>query len=225
MRKGKVIFLILITTVLLAGCATRLGYPARTVGIPTPVTLFAKIAPKATITKNLNYLARDIWSALYEKRFQDVLSKISLERLQRRLNVDFSRDAGKATDLFAPSSSEILDIGVDYGKTRSDPLAYSGFDFSQYKETIPTRYILALTIDEWGTIAAQRDLENGPYISLTMQLIDKETNESLWKYSYLFQQPIARDANELTKADALQDIYEHLITRAVDAYFMWLGFK
>jgi hypothetical protein len=223
MHKGKVMCLFLISGFLLAGCASRLGYPGRTVGIPTQVTLFSKLAPKPSLTITMNFMARDIWSALYQKKFEDVLSKVSLDRLQRRLNVTFAKNVGKATDLFTPSSSEVLDIGVDYGKTKSDPPAYSGYDFSQYKESIPTQYILALTIDEWGLLAAQYDKDNGPYILLTIQLIDKETSESLWKYSYQFLQPVDKDANELTKASLLEDIYDRLITKAVDQYFAWLG--
>ena len=223
MRKGKVIFLPLITALLLAGCATRLGYPARTVGIPTPVTLFSKIAPKASLTMNMPYGARDIWSALYGKKYQEVLDKISPEGLDRQLDVAFTNRVRKATNLFTPSSSEVQNIGVEYGKTKSDPPAYSGFDFSQYKETIPTQYILALTIDEWGLIAAQRNADNGPYISLTIQLIDKETNDSLWRYNYLFQQSVDKDANELSEANLLEPFYNRLIKQGVDAFFMWLG--
>jgi hypothetical protein len=213
----------MISGFLLAGCASKLGYPARTVGIPTPVTLFSKVATKPALTVNMDYMARDIWSALYQKKFEDVLSKVSLDRLQRRLNITFAKNVAKATDIFTPNSSEVLDIGVEYGKTKSDPPAYSGFDFSQYKESIPTQYILALTIDEWGLIAAKLNKDNGPFISLTIQLIDKESNESVWKYNYLFQQPVDKDADELARAPRLEEIYERLITRAVDQYFMWLG--
>jgi len=226
MLKGKVIVPFLAALLLLAGCLTpRLGYPAKTVGIPTPVTLFSSIPEKGTITKNLDYFAKEAWSLLYEKKFENNLSQISTDRLRRSLNIRFAANASKATDLFILSSTEVLNTSITYSKTKNDPPSYSGFDFSQYKATIPTQYLLALTIDEWGIIAAKKNEENGPYVSLTMQLIDKETNASLWKYSYLFQEPVDKDANELTKVSALQDIFEHLIPRAVDAYFMWLGYK
>ena len=223
MRRGKTVGLIVIALVALAGCASRLGYPGGTVGMPTPVTLFSKVPAQGTITKNMNYLARDLWSSLYEKKFQEVLNKIDPETLQRTLNINFAKRAARATALFAPSSTEVQNIGVDYGKTKSDPKTYSGFDFSQYKDTIPTQLILAFTIDEWGLIAAQRDTDNGPYVSLTMQLVDKDTNESLWKYSYLFQTPMAKDEDKLTRPAEFQDILEHLIAQGVDAYFKWLG--
>lgn len=225
MYKGKVISLLFIAALLFTGCASRIGYPAKTVGIPTPVTLFSSIPEKGTITKNLDYFSREAWSLLYQKKFENNLSQISTDRLLRSLNIRFAGNASKATDLFTLSSTEVLNTSITYSKTKNDPPSYSGFDFSQYKATIPTQYILALTIDEWGIIAAKKNEENGPYVSLTMQLIDKETNASLWKYSYLFQQPVNKDANELTKVSALQDIFEHIIPRAVDAYFMWLGYK
>jgi hypothetical protein len=224
MRKVKIVCLVLIGGLLLAGCASKLGYPAKTVGIPTPVTLFAQVSEKGTLTNTMNWAARDIWSALYQKKFEEVLSKVALDKLQRRLNVTFARDAAKSKDLFNISSSEMLDARVPYAKAKSDPPEYSGFDFSQYRYTIPTQYVLALSIDEWGLIAAQNNKDNGPYISLTIQLIDKETNNSLWRYNYLFLQQVDKDANELTTAPHLEDIYDRLIPRSVDAFFMWLGY-
>ena len=224
MRKVKVVCLVLISGLLLGGCASKLGYPAKTVGIPTPVTLFAQVAPKGTLTNTMNFGARDLWNLLYQKKFEEVLSNVTVEKLQRRLNVSFIRDADKSKDLFNTGSSEIMDMSVPYAKTKSDPREYSGFDFSQYKDTIPTQYILALSIDEWGLIAAQNNKDNGPYISLTIQLVDKETNNSLWRYNYVFLEQVDKDANELTGADHLEAIYDRLIPRSVDAFFMWLGY-
>lgn len=57
-----------------------------------------------------------------------------------------------------------------------------------------------------------------------MQLIDKETNNSLWRYNYQFLEQVDKDANELTGADHLEAIYDRLIPRSVDAFFMWLGY-
>ena len=172
----------------------------------------------------MNYGAKDIWNALYQKKFEEVLGNVTQSKLQRRLNIAFTRDAARSKDLFTISSSDILDTSIPYAKAKSDPLEYSGFDFSQYRDTIPTHYILALSIDEWGLIAAQYNRDNGPYISLTIQLIDKETNNSLWRYNYLFLRPVDKDANELTRADHLEDIYDRLIPRSVDAFFQWLGY-
>jgi hypothetical protein len=182
------------------------------------------MAPKGTLNITMNYFARDMWSYLYKKEFEDVLAKVSAERLQRQLNLAFAKDVGKAAELFTSSSSEIMDIGVPYAKAKTDPPAYSGFDFSQYKESIPTQYILALTIDEWGLTAAQLDKDNGPYISLTMQLIDKETNASVWRYNYYFLQQVDKDASELTNADKVEGMLDRLIIKGVDAFFKWLGY-
>jgi hypothetical protein len=224
MRKIKVTCLLMLAVLLLAGCASRLGYPARTVGIPTPVTLFSATAPKGTLNITLNFFARDMWSYLYKKQFEDELAKISVESLQRQLNIAFAKDVGQAAHLFTPSSSEIMDIGVPYSKTKDDPPSYSGFDFSQYKESIPTQYILALTIDEWGLTAAQNNKDNGPYISLTMQLIDKETNASVWRYNYYFLRQVDKDAGELTNPDKVGDMLNKLTATSVDAFFQWLGY-
>jgi hypothetical protein len=223
MHKGKVLLLLSAAALLLAGCASRLGYPSRAVGIPTPVTLFSKIAPKASLNNTMLFGARDLWNLLYQKKFEEVLSQLAVDRLNRQLNVSFSNDAGKAHDLFTPSSSEVLDIGVDYAKSKADPPAYSGFDFSAVKDTIPTQYILALTIDEWGLLAAQNDKDNGPYIAMTIQLIDKDTNMSAWKYHYQFLSQVDKAANEITKPQMFTHILEKLIEQSVDQYFMWLG--
>ena len=224
MRRVKVVCLILISGLLIAGCASRLGYPVKTVGIPTPVTLFTQVAPKAVITNTMNFGASDLWNFLYKKKFEEVLSNVTVGKLERRLNIAFARDVDKSKDLFTPSSSDILDMSLPYAKAKTDPREYSGFDFSQYKDSIQTQYILALSIDEWGLMAAQMDKDNGPYISLTIQLIDKETNNSLWRYNYVFMQQVDKDANELTTADHLEDIYDRLIQRSVDAFFMWIGY-
>jgi hypothetical protein len=225
MRFSKTGLLLLILIVALSGCASRIGYPAKAVGIPTPVTLFVRVDQKATIIKDLDYLGRGAWSFLYEKRTQEVLDKISREALAGQLKTSFVSDVEKAKELFAPSSSEVRDIEVEYSKSKSDPAAYSGFDFSSVKDSVPTRYILALTIDEWGHIVATKVDKNGPYIRLTMQLIDKDTNESAWRYSYLFQEPVDKAANELTVPALLEHIIVKLIERSVDQYFLWLSFK
>ena len=198
--KQKVVSLLFVTAVLVAGCLSpRLGYPVKTVGAPASVALFSSMEPKASIRKDQDYVSGEIWNMLYESDLEEVLGRISVETLQRTLDIAFAENARKATDLFAPRLSDVL-------KTRDDP-----------------PYMLALTIDEWGLIAAKEDEENGPYILLTMQLIDRETNSSIWKYSRLFQQPVDRDADAPRRPEMLEDAYAHLITRAVDAYFMWLG--
>ena len=223
MRAGKIGLLLLSGVMALAGCASRLGYPAKTVGIPTPVTLFSHIAANTTLKVTMPYLARDMWSALYEKRFNDVLGGVSRERLLRQLNLAFSRDVGKSTDLFTPSSAEVTDLGAELWIAKSDPPGYSGFNFSAIKDTIPTQYVLALTIDEWGHIAAQADRDTGPFIALTIQLVDKDTNLAAWKYHYVFQQQVDKAANELTTTPHMLDLFEHLIPQSVDQYFNWLG--
>jgi hypothetical protein len=216
-------YLLVAAVLALSGCASKLGYPARTVGIPTPVTLYSHVASKPSLTIDMPFGARDIWSAMYKKKFEDVLANIPIDHLKRQLDIPFSANTVKAKDLFAPSSSEVLDIGADYSKAKTDPPAYSGFDFSQVKESIPTQYVLALTIDDWGLIAAQLDKDNGPFVAMTIQLIDKDTNMSSWKYQYQWRQQVDKDANELTKPEMLEDILNHIIKRAVDQYFMWLG--
>jgi len=225
MRSSKASLLFLVLIVALSGCASRIGYPAKTVGIPTPVTLFARIEQNATITKDLDYMSREAWSLFYEKRTQEVLAKISREALASQLKTSFSRNVEKASELFAPSSLDIRDIEVEYSKSKTDPAAYSGFDFASVRESVPTRYILALTIDEWGHIVAKQNEKNGPFIRLTMQLIDKDTNDSAWRYSYLFQQPVDKAANELTTPNLLEHIIVKLIERSVDQYFLWLSLK
>ncbi|MGA2613588.1 MAG: hypothetical protein ABSG38_09055 [Spirochaetia bacterium] len=223
MRTVKNISLLLFAMVLLNGCATRLGYPAKTVGIPTPVTLFFKVAPKATINNTMAFGAVDMWSFLYKNKFEDILAKLTGEKERSVLNAVFSQDVDKAKNLFAPSSLEVQDIGVDYAKTKNDPPTYSGFDFSQYKDSITTPYILALTLDAWGLTFAQENKDSGPYVTLTMQLIDKETNASRWSYTYTFQLQQDKDASEITNPDRLDDMLCKLILNGTNLLFMWLG--
>jgi hypothetical protein len=222
MQKMKFVSLVLCAAVLLAGCASKLGYPSKSVGIPTPVTLFSRVA-KPSIKNTMGYLARDIWETLYKKKFEDVLAKMSGEREHAQLNASFLMDIAKAQDLFAPGVMAVQEIGVDYTKAQDDKSAFSGYDFGQYKDTIPTPYILALTIDEWGLYAASQNTDNGPFISMTMQLIDKETNATIWKYNYLFKKQVDKDADELSRPDKMDDMITTLIKDGTNAFFMWLG--
>lgn len=222
MRKVKVISLALCAAVLLGGCASKLGYPSRAVGIPTPVTLFSKV-PKPSIKNTMGFLGRDIWDTLYKKKFEDVLAKITGERERAQLNASFLMDVDKAKDLFAPAVMAIQEVGVEYSKAQDDKSSFSGYDFSQYKDTISTPYILALTLDEWGYYAAARNEDNGTFISMTMQLIDKETNATIWKYNYLFKKQVDKDADELARPDKMDDMITKLIREGTDAFFMWLG--
>jgi hypothetical protein len=204
--KQKVVFLLFVAALLLVGCLSpRLGYPVKTIGAPAPVALFSRIERKASIRKDQDYVSGEIWHMLNERDLEEVLGRISVEKLQRRLDIAFAENAGKAADLFTIGSSEVLDAGITSARAGDDP-----------------PYGLVLAIDEWGLMAAKEDSENGPYILLTMQLIDRETNASLWKYSRLFQQPVDKDANTLRGPAMLEDIYENLIARAVGAFFMWL---
>ena len=164
-----------------------------------------------------------MWDQLYRKKFEDILAKISGDNQKAQLNMVFSADADKAKTLFSPSSLDVMDIGVPYSKTKDDAPNYSGFDFSQYKDSITTQYVLALTIDDYGLIAAQYDKDNGPFVQLSMQLIDKDTNASLWKYTYVFQMQQDKDASEITNPDRLEHMFNTLITNGTNAFFMWLG--
>ena len=168
--------------------------------------LFSRIEPKASIRKDQDYVSGEIWTALHERDFKEVIGRISVENLQRRLDTAFVGNAGRAADLFSTRSSEVLHTGITSAGTRDDP-----------------PYGLVLAIDEWGLMAAKEDREDGPYILLTMQLIDRATNASLWKYSQLFQEPVDKDAGTVMRADLLEDVYKRLIVRAVDQYFVWLN--
>jgi hypothetical protein len=223
MRILKNAFVLSLAAAALAGCASRLGYPAKQVGIPTPVTLFSQIPPKAVIRNTMAWGAVEMWNALYQKKFEDILGKISGVNQRAMLNMVFSADVDKAKTLFAPSSLIPQDIGVPYAKTKNDPPNYCGYDFTQYKDSITTPYVLALTIDDYGLIAAQENKDNGPFVQLSMQLINKDTNASLWKYTYVFQMQQDKDASEITNPDKLEHMFNKLITNGTNAFFMWLS--
>jgi hypothetical protein len=223
MRFRKVGFLCLGAVITLAGCASRLGYPAKTIGIPTPVTLVSHVASKGTLFINLPYMARDMWSSLYQKRSQNILDNVSNEKLQRQLSIVYSKNVGKSTDLFTVSSSEVIDTGSDYQKAKTDPPAYSGFDFASLKDSIPTQYVLVLSIDEWGRVVAQNNSDNGVSISLRMQLVDKDTNMAVWSYHYDFRQQVNKDAYELITVSPFEDLLTGLTKLSVDQLFNWLG--
>jgi len=215
--------LLVLVAATLAGCLSRLGYPAKEVGTPTPVTLFTQVAPKAVIRNTMNWGATEIWNALYQDKFEKILAKVSGADQLAQLNRIFSDDVDKAKTLFAPNSLDIQNIGVPYAKANTDPPNYCGFDFTQYKDSITTPYILALTIDDYGLIAAELDKDNGPFVQLSMQLINKDTNASLWKYTYVFQMQQDKDASEITNPDRLEHMWNTLITNGTNAFFMWLG--
>ncbi len=227
MTNAKSLSLFIVTALFLTGCLSpRLGYPVKTVEVPTPVTLFSTIAAKPEIYKmNMDFLSREAWGILYDKKFQEILDKVSVQKLQYQVNEIFQDRAEKASDLFALSSREVLNTDIQFSKTKEDPPEYSGFDFSASRDSIPTKYILALTIDDWGYSPSRKIELNGPFMVITIQLIDKETNASLWRYSLRHQENISQEAYELTQASYFEEAYQKMITNAVSRYFQWLNSK
>ncbi|MBN2532400.1 MAG: hypothetical protein JXB88_05885 [Spirochaetales bacterium] len=217
-------FLLLIT--LFSGCATsRLGYPVESVEIPTTVTLFSTIAKNSTLNNNLDIASRELFKLLYKKKYEKMMAQVSLGSLQNRLNNLFLEYAQKTTKLFTLDSEYVYNWDIEGSKIKDDKKALYSYNFSMYKDQIPSKYILALTIDEWGYAVEKSYEEDGPYISITIQLIDKDTNESLWGYNSMFHESTGKEGHGVINLEDIEEIYEKLIKKAVKRYFSRLRQK
>jgi hypothetical protein len=207
--------------------APRLGFPVKSLDSPVPVTLFTAISPKGLLVKKMDLFGRETWRLLYDQRYLTILSQINLGgRFNKNMDDLFIKKTLETRDLFKLEKKEVFNGGLEYSKTPDDPVNYSGFDFSRYVNDIPTKYILALSIDEWGYIATQDKTTTGPYIILTIQLIDKDTSMSLWRYSNQYQKPVedplgATEPGDITQAQ-IEDVLQKLVPKAMDDYFNWL---
>jgi hypothetical protein len=124
---------------------------------------------------------------------------------------------------------EVFSGGLDYSKNIDDPADFSGYDFSKYVNDIPTKYILALTVDEWGYVVTKDKSTTGPYMVFTIQLIDRDTSLSLWRFSNLYQKPMdiplgATEPGDITLTD-IEETMQKIIPKAVNDFFTWLNQK
>jgi hypothetical protein len=217
-------FFILIA--LFSGCATpRLGYPVKSVEIPTSVTLFSTIAKDGVLNNNMSLMSKDLFNALYLKKYEEMLREMPLGRFQGQLNDLFLGNVLKASDLFSLSPAVVNNWDIDGNKPENDKKALYSHSFHRYKDQIQTDYILALTIDEWGYNVEQDKEEDGPFMSITIQLYNKETNESLWGYNSLFHESTEKEGHGVITSGDIEKIYETLMEKAVRKFFKRLSKK
>jgi hypothetical protein len=215
-----------ILIVLFSGCATpRLGYPVKTVEIPTRVTLFSTIAKDGILNNNMSIMSRDLFNGIYRKKYEEMLREMPLGTFQSQLDDLFLTYALKASDLFSISPVHVYNWDIDGHKPKDDKKALYNHSFHMYKDQIESEYVLALTIDEWGYNVEQSTEEDGPFMSITIQLYNKETNESLWGYNSLFHESTGKEGHSVITYEDIKSVYETLIERAVRRYFSRLSKK
>ncbi len=152
-----------------------------------------------------------------------MLVAIPVPSLKRQLSELFMKDVNASEDLFLIDSIHILNADVPYLKTKDDPKDYSGYDFSKYKDAIPGKYILAMTIEEWGYVAAMQRWNDGPFMSFAIRLIDKDTNQSVWEYKKTAFQIIESALMEINHVSIMEkdieEAYRHEIDKTLKDIF------
>jgi hypothetical protein len=211
---------------LAAGCTTsRLGYPVESVEMPAGVTLFSTITGTGVLDNQMPLISRDLFNALYKRKYEEMIDQVPVSRLQSRLNDLFLEKTMKATSLFSPSPVHVYNWNIKGDIPVDDKKALSSYNFSVHKDQIPSPYVLALTIDEWGYIVETDMEEDGPYLSITIQLIRTETNERVWGYNSQFQQSTGEKGHGTVNLEDIEKIYLDLIDDAVSKYFKRLTKK
>jgi hypothetical protein len=224
----KISACIIIIILLISGCASGpgLGYPAGEVDVPTRVTLFSTIAKQGRIVRQVDIGSAEIWNSLYKERFEDLLAVMRLDELQDIMDAKFLEAVSGKAKLFELEPVEVFNWDVPYAAS-FDTKEHSGFDFSNYKDGIPAPYILALFIEDWGYTVNRDKEKDGPFISMTIRLIEKETGRGVWKYSKTYQERIVDPLGDVNygsiKAKQIDAVYRLLIQKAVKQIFGALG--
>ena len=219
---------VFVSGLLVFGCMTgpRLGFPVKSYNLPVPVTLFSSIYAKGLLVKDMDIFSKESWRLSWDKKYLDMLSKVNVYRLNDEMDTIFLRKALEIKDLFIIEKKQVFHAGIEYSKNPDDPENYSGYDFSRFVDDIPTKYILALTVNEWGYTATRAPQNTGPYMVFTLQLIDKDTSLSVWQFTkkYWRQIEVYRVYEEPMQV-GLSDIEKTMkndITKALTDLFAWL---
>ncbi len=140
------------------GCMTgpRLGFPVQSLSTPVPVTLFSAVNRKGVFIKDMDIFSRESWRLQYDKKYLDMISKVNVNQLRDQIDDLFVNKALEIKDLFTIEKKAVFHSGIDYSKNSEDSPDYSGFDFSRVANDIPTKYVLALTVNEWGYTATKK---------------------------------------------------------------------
>ncbi|MBN2354140.1 MAG: hypothetical protein JXD23_16345 [Spirochaetales bacterium] len=219
---------IFVSVLLIFACTTgpRLGFPVKSFTTPVPVTLFSSINVKGQLTKDMDIFGRESWRMFYDKKYLEMLSKVNVPALGAQMDELFLIKSKEIEDLFTIKENQVFHGVMEYSKNQDDPENYSGYDFSRLIDNIPTKYILALTVNEWGYLATKDPRYTGPYMDFTIQLIDKETSLSMWQFSKRYwKQIIVSLGYEEPIQVQLSDIdytMTKIIPRALNDIFAWL---
>jgi hypothetical protein len=201
----------------------RLGFPVKEIETPVEVSLFSTIAKRGTVNISMDKISGELWKVLYQGKFQEMLDKISTDFYQIKINEAFLDEARITNELFILNPDDVLNLKIEYGKKPDDLKDYSGFDFSVDKSSLHASYVLALTVDEWGYLVNTKKEEAGPYMKFAMQLIDKETNKSLWEYRETFRIPIISSLRDtgfgIIKQADIEEMFNKIIPKAVKQFF------
>ncbi|MBN1699639.1 MAG: hypothetical protein JW881_19125 [Spirochaetales bacterium] len=227
MKKISAVLLACVIITFLWGCMTpRLGYPAATIGIPTDITLFSTIVQKEGKLKlDMDIVSKGLFQGIYKAKYEKMLDDISPYQLQRVCNDVFLENALSSEEIFSIDDIYVYNWDIEYSKLKESPDTYSGYDFSPYREKIETPYILSITIDEWGYIVSQDYEKDGPYISITIQLIDRDSGITRWSHNAYYHESTKQESHNLVTLEMVDGIYEKLIAEAVTKFFKQLNKK
>ncbi len=216
-----IVFISILFIALFSGCMSpRLGYPVETVEIPTPVTLHVTIIEKGTIVTEIGFLADSMFRWQFAKFYEDEFAKVDTNNLLKIINRRFIEKARSLPELF------ILEKGLNQENSSNTGVSLFGEVTSE--GDFSSRYTLIFSVDEWGYFATNSENieDEGPFVSVSIQLFDKEQTEAVWKYKSEAHQKIEELGDRGThKAAYLEETYEKLILEQLDKYFKWLAAK
>lgn len=230
MKSLRIVFAFILSIGLFSCMTPRLGFPSETLETPVHVSLYCAMPEKGVLdVSQLDYQGQMFWDLLSKDKWEKMINDISGIPLKARLADRFMRAVNASEGLFIIDSIHLMHKGIQYNKSENDPKEYSGFDFSPVKDTVDGKYILAISIDDWGYNVSMIKNKDGPYMVFAIRLIDKNTNNSLWEYREKAFQVIKSGHREINHTSINEndiiDVYTNMIDRTVDNFFSRLNEK
>lgn len=207
----------------LSSCVSNhLNYPIVKVDVPTDISVFVAMTSDFNLDNKRNIGTKEMFDFLRKDAMQKMLENLDVSIFRKALAEKVISEVKKSPKLFNLIQESPLDLDVQYGRSGEDAEGYSGYNFQYQADQIPTKYVLAINIQDWGYRASDVENGEGPYVVLNCQLVDRDTNESLWEYNYTQLEPFVKDRIVKTSTSELRGIFKDLTERGVHFMFQAL---
>jgi hypothetical protein len=214
---------------LISTCASGpgLGFPAASAGIPVRVTLCSTIAKQGVIDYDLDIPSEELWKLLYGEKYEKMLAGIRLDELQTLLDLAFLERASESTKVFIPDPHQVFHGDVPPAAPADDSADHSQLQPDGHGDIVSPQYILALSIDQWGFVVSRDKQKEGPYLTIVLRLVEKDTGKNIWAFSKTYVEQITEELSDVNygsiTSEEIEKVYKLIIPKAIDRIFSQLG--